>query len=451
MKSSIALILILMVGLAAPVLAADEGEVTQDDLEAARLRNREISASLEATDIRYEAAIADEIQIRESLHGLATRVTETEQRLAILRLAAEDVVRESYMTAGSDGAVTTVFGSTSFTDIPVRATYLQAAHDQDLRVIDEMLAVEGEYRSQVEDLDDALELQRDLVVEIESLATRLLSELDAANAEYRKLETTWQEQEEERKQREAEERRLLELEAERKRTEAEAVAAAAQAAASSTTTTVARPAEVVADTTTTTAGPAPTTTAGPAPATTAGPAPATAPPESTTTTTTTAVSAESSDAATTTTTEPASTTTTTVPVPASASRVCPVNGASSFSDTWGAPRSGGRIHKGVDMSASRGTPVAAIESGRIYRLSTSSLGGISLYLLGNSGDMYYYAHLDAWAEGLAGGEKVAAGDPVGVVGTTGNSPSWAPHLHFGWQPGGGDWANPYPMVNSLCR
>ena len=83
--------------------------------------------------------------------------------------------------------------------------------------------------------------------------------------------------------------------------------------------------------------------------------------------------------------------------------------------------------------------------------SWSSLGGISVYLVGNSGDLYYYAHLDAWAEGLAGGQKVSAGDPVGIVGTTGNSPSWAPHLHLGWKPGNRDWANPYPMVNALCR
>ena len=92
-----------------------------------------------------------------------------------------------------------------------------------------------------------------------------------------------------------------------------------------------------------------------------------------------------------------------------------------------------------------------MESGAIYRLSNSTLGGISIYLIGNSGDLYYYAHMDAWAEGLAGGQKVAAGDPLGIVGTTGNSPSWAPHLHLGWKPGNGDWANPYPMVNDLCR
>jgi len=443
MTTRIALILFLLLGLSAPALAADDEAVTPDDLEAARQRNAEVSAGLEATDIRYEAAIADEIVIRESLHGLASQVTETEQELAILRLGAEDVVRETYMTAGSDGGVTTILGSTSFVDIPVRATYLSAANDRDLRVIDEMLAVEAEYRAQVQKLDDALARQKDLVAEIEALAQQLLVELDAANAEYRELEATWQRQEEERKQREEEERRRREAEEARKRAEAEAARAAA-AAAASTTTTSTTPETVAATTTTTTMAPTTTTTVAPSTTTTTTVA---AP----TTTTTAAGTSESEPTSTTTTTAAAPPTTTTVPTPTPANRVCPVNGASSFSNSWGAPRSGGRTHKGVDMSASRGTPLVAMESGAIYRLSNSTLGGISIYLIGNTGDLYYYAHLDAWAEGLAGGQKVAAGDPLGIVGTTGNSPSWAPHLHLGWKPGNGDWANPYPMVNDLCR
>jgi len=444
MTTRIALILFLLLGLAAPALAADDEAVTPDDLEAARQRNAEVSAGLEETDIRYAAAIADEIVIRESLHGLASQVTATEQKLAILRLGAEDVVRETYMTAGSDGGVTTILGSTSFVDIPVRATYLSAANDRDLRVIDEMLAVEAEYRAQVQELDDALARQKSLVAEIEALAQQLLAELDAANAEYRELEATWQRQEEERKQREEAERRRREAEEAKKRAEAEAARAAAAAAASTTTT--AAPEAAAAATTATTVAPTTTTATSAAPTTTT-----TTTVAASTTTTTTAESSESEPSSTTTTTEPVPTTTTTVPTPTPANRVCPVNGASSFSNSWGAPRSGGRTHKGVDMSASRGTPLVAMESGAIYRLSNSSLGGISIYLIGNSGDLYYYAHLDAWAEGLAGGQKVAAGDPVGIVGTTGNSPSWAPHLHLGWKPGNGDWANPYPMVNDFCR
>ncbi len=439
MKTHIALIILLVVGLAAPAFAVDDGEVTPADLEAARQRNGEISASLEATDIQYEAAVAEEIQIRESLHAMATRVSETEQRLAVLRLTAAEVVRESYMTAGSDGGVATILGSTSFSDIPVRATYLHAASDRDHEVIFEMLAVEDQYRAQAQELDDALTRQRDLVAEIEGLAGQLLVELDAANAEYRELEANWQRQEEERKRREEEERQRRAAEAERKRREAEAARAAAEAAATTTTTTT--PQASAPTTTTTTVAPTTTTTAAMAATTTTAVASDGSESEETTTTSTTG------------TTVPVATTTTstTVPTPTAASRVCPVNGASSFSDSWGAPRSGGRTHKGVDMSASRGTPLVAMEAGGIYRLSNSALGGISLYLLGNSGDMYYYAHLDAWADGLVGGQRVAAGDLVGYVGTSGNSPSWLPHLHLGWKPGNRDWANPYPMVNQLCR
>jgi murein DD-endopeptidase MepM/ murein hydrolase activator NlpD len=445
-KLRLALIALLLLGLAAPALATEEAQVTPDDLEAARRRNAELSASLEATDIRYEAAVAEEIQIRESLHGLASRVSETEQRLAVLRLTAEEVARELYMTAGSDGAVSTVLGSAAFSDIPVRGTYLDAASNHDLRVVDEWVAVEAVYRGQLQELDDALALQRGLVTEIEAIAEQMLVELDAANSEYRELESTWQRQEEERKQREAEEKRLRELEEARKRKAAEEAAAAAAAEAAAA-------ARAAAETTSTTVAPTTTTTTTTVPAT----IPTSTTSTTTTSTTTTTIAAASGDttttapSTTTTTVAPTTTTTTVPPARSTSGLVCPVDGAVSFSDTWGAPRSGGRTHKGVDMSASRGTPLVAMETGRIYRLSISTLGGLSIYLLGNSGDMYYYAHLDAFADGLAGGQKVSAGDLVGYVGTTGNSPSWIPHLHLGWQPGRGDWANLYSIVNEICR
>ncbi len=453
-KRRLALIVLLLLGLAAPAFAGEDGPVTPDDLDAARQRNAELSASLEATDIRYEAAVAEEIQIRESLHGLASKVTETEQRLAILRLTAEEVVRELYMTAGSDGAVSTVLGSAAFSDIPVRGTYINAASSHDLRVVDEWVAVEAEYRAQVQELDDALALQRDLVTQIEAIAGEMLVELDAANSEYRQLEATWQRQEEERKAREAEELRVRELEEARKRKAAEEAAvaeaaAAAQAAATATSTTAAPTTTSTTPTTTPVTTPTSTTTTSTTTTTTIA--------VTSTTTTTTTVAASDTETSTTapstttTTVAPTTTTTTVPPARSTSGLVCPVNGAVSFSDTWGAPRSGGRTHKGVDMSASRGTPLVAMETGRIYRLSNSTLGGLSIYLLGNSGDVYYYAHLDAFADGLSGGQKVSAGDLVGYVGTTGNSPSWIPHLHLGWQPGGGAWANPYPMVNSICR
>lgn len=131
-------------------------------------------------------------------------------------------------------------------------------------------------------------------------------------------------------------------------------------------------------------------------------------------------------------------------------RTCPVNGVTVFSDTWGAPRSGGRSHQGVDMLSAKGTALVAIESGVIKRKSTSSLGGLTVWIRGNSGDEFYYAHLDSWAGGLTKGQSVAVGDFIGTVGTSGNAPANVPHLHFEFHPGGGSAVNPTPLVRSLC-
>jgi murein DD-endopeptidase MepM/ murein hydrolase activator NlpD len=130
---------------------------------------------------------------------------------------------------------------------------------------------------------------------------------------------------------------------------------------------------------------------------------------------------------------------------------CPVQGPNSFSDTWGAARSGGRYHKGVDIMAARGTPVVAVYDGSIYRFSTSSLGGYTIYYQDNSGNIYYYAHLDGYAAGAAAGVPMAAGEVIGYVGNTGNAAWTAPHLHWEFHPGGGDAVNPTPLATQLCR
>lgn len=129
---------------------------------------------------------------------------------------------------------------------------------------------------------------------------------------------------------------------------------------------------------------------------------------------------------------------------------CPVDGYMVFSDTWGAPRSGGRRHEGVDFLAARGTPVVAVEDGTIRRMRNGGLGGIAVWLTGDSGHHYYYAHLDEWAPGLAVGQTVVAGAPLGTVGTTGNSPAHIPHLHWEYLPNGGPAINPTPLARELC-
>ncbi|HLT15696.1 MAG TPA: peptidoglycan DD-metalloendopeptidase family protein [Acidimicrobiales bacterium] len=127
--------------------------------------------------------------------------------------------------------------------------------------------------------------------------------------------------------------------------------------------------------------------------------------------------------------------------------ICPVQGPVAFSDTWGAPRSGGRSHKGVDMLAPIGTPTVAPVSGYVTHRG-NTLGGLSWHLQGDDGTYYYGTHLSAYANVGAG--HVEAGTVIGYVGDTGNARG-TPHLHFEMHPGGrGRAINPYPYVRAAC-
>lgn len=125
-------------------------------------------------------------------------------------------------------------------------------------------------------------------------------------------------------------------------------------------------------------------------------------------------------------------------------RVFPVAGRSSFSDDFGAPRSGGRTHKGTDIFAPTGTPVLAADDGNA-RSALEGLGGQAVYLNTPSGH-YYYAHLDSY-EGTFP-RKVRAGDVLGRVGTTGNAQGTSPHLHFEIHTASGETLNPFPELTA---
>jgi murein DD-endopeptidase MepM/ murein hydrolase activator NlpD len=126
--------------------------------------------------------------------------------------------------------------------------------------------------------------------------------------------------------------------------------------------------------------------------------------------------------------------------------VCPVQGPHSFSNDYGAPRSGGRSHQGNDILAPRGTPVVANVAG-VASENHSRLGGNSYFLKGKDGNTYFGAHLDSYT-GAWG--SVAAGTVLGYVGTTGDAQGGPPHLHFEFHPGGGAAVNPYPTLVKYC-
>ena len=99
---------------------------------------------------------------------------------------------------------------------------------------------------------------------------------------------------------------------------------------------------------------------------------------------------------------------------------------SSFHDARGS-----RSHQAIDILAPRGTSVLAVEDGKVAKLFTSAAGGLTVYQFDPSETfVYYYAHLDSYAPGLAEGVMLRKGDVVGTVGTTGNAPKDTPHLHF---------------------
>ena len=130
--------------------------------------------------------------------------------------------------------------------------------------------------------------------------------------------------------------------------------------------------------------------------------------------------------------------------------VFPIAGPHSFSDTFGAPRMFGtayaHLHQGTDIFAASGTPLVAVERGVVFSMGSDVLGGTKLWLQGASGTKYYYAHLSAFAEGMADGTVVTAGQLVGYVGNTGNAATTPAHCHFEVHPGGGPAVNPYPLL-----
>jgi murein DD-endopeptidase MepM/ murein hydrolase activator NlpD len=129
--------------------------------------------------------------------------------------------------------------------------------------------------------------------------------------------------------------------------------------------------------------------------------------------------------------------------------------AEELRDTFADSRSEGRVHDAIDIMAPRNAPVVAAADGRIVRLFQSVKGGITIYQLAAADEhlVFYYAHLERYADGLTEGRVARRGETIGYVGDTGNATPGNTHLHFQiyrvadpkrfWS---GENINPYPLL-----
>ncbi|HEY4560341.1 MAG TPA: M23 family metallopeptidase [Lysobacter sp.] len=144
------------------------------------------------------------------------------------------------------------------------------------------------------------------------------------------------------------------------------------------------------------------------------------------------------------------------PAVLSSGLVLPVAGVapSRLVDTYTQARGEGRVHDAIDIMAPAGTAVLAAVDGPVAKLFTSDRGGLTIYQFDDAGRrVYYYAHLQGYAAGLAEGQRLRQGQVIGYVGSTGNASPEAPHLHFTVGDLGPEkqWSkstpvNPYPLL-----
>ena len=150
------------------------------------------------------------------------------------------------------------------------------------------------------------------------------------------------------------------------------------------------------------------------------------------------------------------------PPPKKAGIIFPVVGPVDYRDDFGEPRPGGP-HQGNDIMAPKRALAVAAEAGKVKFWTTSASAVCMLYLYGRSGTTYLYIHLNndlttgndnrgrcvpgtAYATGLRSGAAVVAGQPVGLVGDSGDANGVHPHLHFEVHPKDGKAVSPYPYL-----
>lgn len=387
---------ILIVAIALPAVA----QVTEDDLRRAKAEVDRIQSENQDVGDRIQEGWSRQLQLEHEIDSLQTSINHAQIQLAATRERLERVAVEMYMASAS-GMSMAVLLKAGNDDYQAGMEYLRRVSGSDENLIDQLRGYQNQLDRQTERLAEASVEQDTLLEELMNMSMELQAELASAQGFFDVLTEQRAREEAERIRRE-EERRREEARLQAEREERERLA-------TSTTSTVATTSTTRAGVTTTT------------------------------------------QRATTTTTSQGTTSTTTAPPPPTGDGACPVGGPVSFSDSWGAPRSGGRSHQGVDMIAARNTPIVAIYDAVVWRVNPvdTGLGGITIWLQRSNGDRFYYAHLESVAD-IRVGQQVSVGQVIGYNGSSGNAPDWLPHLHFEYHPSGRGAVNPYPLVRSLC-
>ncbi len=134
-----------------------------------------------------------------------------------------------------------------------------------------------------------------------------------------------------------------------------------------------------------------------------------------------------------------------------------------WSDTYGAPRGGGRTHIGVDIMGPKMTPLVAAASGTVTWIRHDATAGNNLEITDAEGWAYHYVHINndtpgtddganlleyAFAPGIQLGATVTAGQVVAYLGDSGNAESTGAHLHFEIEDPSGQPINPTASVDA---
>ena len=379
---------LLAMALALPALA----QVSDDDIDRARREVDEIMSEAQVLGDEVQEAWGRQFALEREITDLGASIEVARAKIAETETKLEEVAVEMYMGSSSVASIQVLF-SAAGESYGAGIEYLRNVKGNDIDVINQLRSFREELDRQTGRLEEASAEQEVLTAELEAQAGELQGRLVEAQAVYDQLVA----------QQAAEE-------AARRAAEEAARRAAEEAARQATTTTVAESTETTEEEPDT-----PTETTVPPDE----PTPTTLPPE-----------------------DPP-------PPPNPGGGTCPVAGAVSFSDSWGDARSGGRAHQGVDLIAARNTPIVAIYSGTIDRLTNWNLSGLAIWLRANNGDLFFYAHLESFAD-VSDGQSVSEGQVIGYNGSSGNAPDFLPHLHFEWHPGGGAAVNPYSLVRGLC-